>query len=160
MNDVEILLVEDNHGDVRMVERAFEQRDIPCELTVVQTGDEALDVLYRRGEFADASRPDLVLLDLNLPGTSGLSVLETVKSDETLKRVPVVVLTSAQSGTDLNRVYDEHANACLTKPVDPTEFADSIDSFVEFWAATATLPDRNDDSLPRDGRSKTGPTER
>lgn len=161
IGDVEILLVEDNHGDVRLVERAFERREIACSLSVATTGDEALDRLYRRGEFADAPRPDVVLLDLNLPTTSGHTVLETVKSDDRLKRIPVVVLTSAGSGTDLNGVYDLHANACLRKPVDPNEFADLVESFVGFWAGAASLPDTGDnDELLRDTPSTPERTDR
>ena len=136
----DILLVEDNPGDVALVEQAFEDRALPGTLHTVQTGDEALDWLYRRDEYATAPRPDLVLLDLNLPATSGHDVLETVKSDPELQRIPVVVLTSSQSEEDLIRAYGDFANACLVKPVDPDEFADRIEAFAEFWVATVALP--------------------
>lgn len=140
MDDIDILLVEDNHGDVYLIERAFESRDLPGTLHSVQTGDEALDWLYQRGDFADAPHPNLVLLDLNLPATSGHTVLKKVKSDPQLRRLPVVVLTSSRSEDDLTEVYEEFANACLIKPVDPEEFADLIQSFTEFWISRVTLP--------------------
>lgn len=139
MTDMDVLLIEDNHGDVALVERAFEDRDLPGTLTVVQTGDEALDRLRERAASPDASPPDLVLLDLNLPATSGHEVLAEIKSDPQLKRIPVTVLTSSQSDDDLLRAYDRGASACLIKPVDPDEFADRIEAFATFWAETATL---------------------
>jgi CheY-like chemotaxis protein len=140
MDDVDILLVEDNDGDVRLIERAFETRGLPGELHTVRTGNEALDWLYERGRFADRSRPDLVLLDLNLPATSGQDVLDELRSDARLKRIPVIVLTSSASDTDLIEAYTARANACLRKPVDPEEFADLVQAFAEFWVSTAVLP--------------------
>lgn len=140
METIDILLVEDNQGDVTLIERAFEERNLPGTLHTVKTGDEALDWLHRRGEFTDATRPDLVLLDLNLPATSGHAVLEEIKSDPQLKRIPVTVLTSSQSEDDLTEAYEEYANACLIKPVDPDEFADRIETFAEFWVSTVALP--------------------
>ena len=137
---VDILLVEDNHGDIALVERAFEDRGLPGALHAVQTGDEALDWLHQRNSFEAAPRPDVVLLDLNLPATRGHAVLREIKSEPTLKRIPVVVLTSSQSEADLNEAYEEFANAYLTKPVDPDEFADRLQTFAEFWASTAVLP--------------------
>lgn len=151
-NTIDILLVEDNQGDVALVERAFEDRALPGTLHAVQTGDEALDWLHQRGEFAEAPRPDVVLLDLNLPATSGHAVLEEVKSEPRLRRTPVVVLTSSQSQNDLNEAYDGFANAYLTKPVDPDEFADRVQAFAEFWTFTAVLPSSADDAdSPTDG---------
>lgn len=144
MSGVDILLVEDNHGDVRLVERAFESRNLPGELHAVQTGDEALDWLHARGEFEDAPRPDLVLLDLNLPATSGISILEEVKADPDLRRLPVVVLTSSLSDADLVAAYERNANACLLKPVDPDEFSDLVATCTEFWASVAALPPAHD----------------
>ncbi|TYL38600.1 two-component system response regulator [Natronococcus pandeyae] len=140
MNDIDILLVEDNHGDIHLIERAFDTRELPGTVHVVQTGDDALDWLSRHEAFADAPRPDLVLLDLNLPGTSGHTVLEEIKSDPDLRRIPVIILTSSRAEDDLIDAYETHANACLIKPVDPEQFADRIQAFVEFWVSTATLP--------------------
>lgn len=141
--DVDILLVEDNYGDVALVERAFEERELPGTLHAVQTGDEALDWLHRRGEHSSAPRPDLVLLDLNLPATGGHEVLEAAKSAPEIQRIPVTILTSSQSQDDLDEAYEQCANACLIKPVDPDEFADRIQAFVEFWVHTAALPSRH-----------------
>lgn len=140
MDDIDILLVEDNHGDVHLIERAFETRNLTGTLHATQTGDEALDWLFQRDDFADAPRPDLVLLDLNLPATSGQDILEEIKSDPGLKRIPVIVLTSSQSEDDLIEAYEACANACLRKPVNPEEFADHIQQFAEFWVSTAVLP--------------------
>lgn len=144
MTNINILLVEDNHGDVRLIEQAFETRDLPGTLHTVQTGDEALDWLYQRNDFAEAPRPNLVLLDLNLPATSGHEVLEEVKTNSRLKRLPVIVLTSSQSETDLIEAYEKSANACLIKTVDPEEFADRIQSFVDFWVSATALPPVSD----------------
>lgn len=146
MSDVDILLVEDNSGDVHLIERAFETRELPGVLHPVQTGEEALDWLYQRGDFAEAPRPDLVLLDLNLSATSGQDILEEIKSEPQLKRIPVIILTSSQSEEDLIEVYEKYANAYLPKPVDPVEFSDLIQTFAEFWMNAVTLPPTADDS--------------
>lgn len=140
MGDMDILLVEDNPGDVQLIERAFEDRDLPGTVRTVQTGEDALDWLHRRDEFSEAPRPGLVFLDLNLPAISGLTLLDEIKTDPRLKRVPVVVLTGSQSEDDLIAAYEAGANACLIKPVDPDVFADRLQSLAEFWAAIAVLP--------------------
>lgn len=124
MDDIDMLLVEDNHGDVHLIERAFECRELPGTLHAVQTGDEALDWVFQRGDFADTPRLELVLLDLNLPATTGQDVLDEIKSDPQLKQLPVVVLTSSQAEDDLAEAYEAGANACLIKPVDPEKYAD------------------------------------
>ena len=146
MDDINILLVEDNEGDIRLIKRAFETRDLPGTVHTVQRGDQALDWLYRRGEFAKHPRPDLVLLDLNLPATSGQEILDEVKSEPRLRRIPIIVLTSSQSDADLTKAYDRGANSYLLKPVDPEEFADLIQTFTKFWISAAALPPRSDDS--------------
>ena len=143
---MDILLVEDNDGDVRLIERAFETRELPGTLHVVQTGNMALDRLFQRGEFMEAPWIDLVLLDLNLPAINGQEVLEEIKSEPSLKRMPVIVLTSSQSTGDLVKAYEAGANACMLKPVDPGEFTDLLQTFTEFWADTVALPPTaNDD---------------
>lgn len=146
MDDVDILLVEDNDGDIRLIERAFETRDLPGTLHTVQTGDAALDWLYQRGEFAEHPRPDLVLLDLNLPATSGHDILDEISSEPHLRRLPILVLTSSQSDDDLIRAYEKGANVCLHKPVDPDEFSDLVQTVTDFWFSTATLPPRSADN--------------
>lgn len=151
MADVDILLVEDNPGDVALIEQAFADRGLSGTVHAVKTGEEALDWLYQRDSFTDVPRPDLMLLDLNLPATSGQAVLDEVKSDPRLRRLPVVVLTGSRSDDDLIAAYEACANACLAKPVDPEVFADRIQTLVDFWVSTATLPP-NDDAGDTDHR--------
>jgi CheY-like chemotaxis protein len=146
MGDIEVLLAEDNHGDIHLIEQTFEDRGLPANLHSVQTGQEALDWLYQREEFTEAPRPEIVLLDLNLPATSGQTVLREIKSDPGLKRIPVIILTGSESGTDLIEAYNAGANACMLKPVDPKEFADRVQGIVEFWRSIAVLPPVSADS--------------
>ena len=138
----EILLVEDNPADVLMVEEAFEGNPLLKALHVVNDGDAALAYLHRQGAYADASRPDLVLLDLNLPGTSGFEVLEAVKADESLKRIPVVILTSSQSDVDRLTCYNLHANAFMTKVLDFGELQNLVTTTSEYWFNMVKLPPR------------------
>ena len=136
----QILLVEDNPGDVRLTEEAFKQGRIENDLHVVSDGDEALEFLYRRGEYADATRPDLILLDLNLPRKNGEDVLEELKADPELRSIPVIVLTSSRAEEDVIRSYELHANAYLTKPVDPDDFIETVRAFEKFWFSVVRLP--------------------
>ncbi len=140
-----ILLVEDNPGDVRLTKESFEHGPIENDLHVVTDGAAALEFLHRRGEYTDAPRPDLVLLDLNLPRITGDEVLEELKADPELRSIPVVVLTSSKAEEDVARSYDHHANAYLTKPVDPDEFIDTVRVFEEFWFSVVRLPTEVDD---------------
>lgn len=140
--DADVLLVEDNPGDVRLTQEAFRQGDVDSTLHVVDDGVEALDFCYQRDEHADAPRPDIVLLDLNLPRKDGREVLAALKEDPDLCRIPVVVLTSSAARADVAESYDHSANAYLTKPVDPEEFISTIDAFAGFWLSTARLPNR------------------
>ncbi|WP_290817986.1 response regulator [Halovivax sp.] len=137
---VEILLVEDNPGDVRLTEEAFREARIENNLHVVTDGVEALQFLERRGEYGDVPRPDLVLLDLNLPRMNGDEVLEALKDDPELRTIPVIVLTSSAAEEDVVKSYKLHANAYLTKPVDPAEFIDTVQSFERFWFSIVKLP--------------------
>jgi len=130
---IDVLLVEDNPGDVRLTREAFQDGRINNTLHVVTDGEEALEFLFRRGEYGDAPCPHLVLLDLNLPRIDGQEVLEEMRDDPELKRIPVVILTSSESEQDVVRSYELQANAYLTKPVDPDEFTDLVRSFEEFW---------------------------
>lgn len=140
MADVDILLVEDNPGDVALIEQVFTDRELPGTVQTVKMGEDALDWLYRRDDFCNVPRPDIVLLDLNLPDTGGQAVLDEIKSDSRLRRIPVVVLTGSRSDESLVAAYEACANACLVKPVDPEVFADRIQTLVDFWVSTATLP--------------------
>ena len=142
----QILLVEDNPGDVRLTREAFKQGRIENDLHVVSDGTDALDFLYQRGEFEDAPRPDLILLDLNLPRTDGEEVLEELKGDDSLRSIPVIVLTSSEAEEDIVRSYELHANAYLTKPVDPDEFIETVRAFEKFWFSVVRLPPEGDRS--------------
>ncbi|MCG1003344.1 MULTISPECIES: response regulator [Halobacterium] len=141
---VDILLVEDNPGDVRLTREAFAEAQITNDLHDVNDGEAALDFLHQRGDYEDAPRPDLLLLDLNLPKVDGLDVLEEVKTDDDLRTIPVVVLTSSEAEEDVVRSYEQHTNAYLTKPIDPNEFVDVIQSFERFWLTLVELPPNTD----------------
>jgi len=135
-----ILLVEDNEGDVRLTREAFKEGRVANRLEVVSDGVEALRYLRREGPHAEALRPDLILLDLNLPKMDGREVLEKIKTDPQLKRTPVVVLTTSNAEDDIVRTYDLHANCYITKPVDFENFVGVVRSIDEFWLNTVTLP--------------------
>ncbi|ELY58932.1 response regulator [Natronolimnohabitans innermongolicus] len=136
----QILLVEDNPGDVRLTEEAFKQGRIENDLHVVSDGNEALEFLYQRGQYEDVPRPDLILLDLNLPRKDGEDVLEELKGDSELRSIPVIVLTSSRAEEDVVRSYELHANAYLTKPVDPDDFIETVRAFEKFWFSVVRLP--------------------
>ena len=137
---IHILLVEDNAGDARLVFEAFRQTTARCQLSHVINGVEALEFLRRTGAFSQATRPDLILLDLNLPRKDGREVLAEIKSDVTLRRIPVVVLTTSQAEDDIHRAYDLSANCYVTKPGDWDEFMRAIRCLDEFWLTVARLP--------------------
>ncbi|UYP20384.1 response regulator [Rhodococcus sp. Z13] len=139
---IDVLLVEDDPGDELMTREAFEDNKIGNTLHVVRDGEEALDFLYRRGAHADAPRPDLILLDLNLPKYDGRQVLEKVKSDEDLTDIPVVVLTTSAAEEDILRSYRLHANAYVTKPVDLDQFIRAVRQIDEFFVQVVRLPRR------------------
>ncbi|MDX2919479.1 MULTISPECIES: response regulator [Streptomyces] len=139
---IEVLLVEDDPGDELMTREAFEDNKIRNTLHVVRDGQEALDFLYRRGEYADAPRPDLVLLDLNLPKYDGRQVLEQIKGDPELSLIPVVVLTTSSAEEDILRSYKLHANAYVTKPVDLDQFIAAVRQIDEFFVTVVRLPGR------------------
>lgn len=139
---IDILLVEDDPGDELMTREAFEDNKIGNTLHVVHDGREALDFLYREGEFADAPRPDLILLDLNLPKYDGRQVLERIKTDPDLSPIPVVVLTTSAAEEDIIRSYRLHANAYVTKPVDLPQFVAAIKQIDEFFVQVVRLPGR------------------
>lgn len=140
-DSADILLVEDNPGDIRLTEEAFRESRIANTLYVVTDGVEALDFLHQRGEYADAPRPDIILLDLNLPRKNGDEVLEDLhEKSPSLARIPVIILTSSQAEEDIARSYELQANAYMTKPVDPAEFIETIQKFESFWLEVVRLP--------------------
>lgn len=137
---IEILLVEDSPGDVRLTREALADARVQNRLSVVTDGIEALAFLRRAGRYADAPRPDLILLDLNMPRKDGREVLQEIKSDETLRRIPVVVLTTSKAEEDVLRSYNLHANCYVTKPVDLEKFIVVVKSIDIFWLTVVTLP--------------------
>ena len=137
---VEILLVEDNPGDVRLAKEALREGDVNNNLHVASDGEEALRFLRRENGYGDAVRPDLILLDLNLPKLDGREVLAEIKADPTLRRIPVVVLTTSDADNDIARSYDLHANCYLPTPVDIEQFIVLIKSIETFWFTIVKLP--------------------
>ena len=139
---IEVLLVEDDPGDVLMTREAFDEHRVNNRLNVVSDGVEALAYLRRQPPFSDAVRPDLILLDLNLPRRDGRQVLEEIKEDESLRHIPVVVLTTSQLDEDILRSYQLHANAYVTKPVDFDQFIRAVRQIDEFFVSVVKLPPR------------------
>ena len=144
MNDsqssITILLIEDNPGDVRLTQEAFKEGRKNVTLDVVMDGVEAINYLYKNGEYQDKKSPDLILLDLNLPKMDGREVLEKVKNDDNLRRIPVIVLTTSDADQDILKSYNLHVNCYLNKPVDFDKFFDIIQKIEDFWLTTAILP--------------------
>ncbi len=137
---VNILLIEDNPGDVRLTQEAFKEGRLAVNLSVVMDGVEAIHFLRKQENHKNAISPDLILLDLNLPKKDGREVLAEVKSDKDLKRIPVVVLTTSNAEQDILKTYNLHANCYINKPVDFEKFFDVIQKIEDFWLATAILP--------------------
>jgi CheY-like chemotaxis protein len=140
MKTIHILLVEDNPGDVRLTTEVLKDAKICNTVSVAVDGVQALDFLFRRGAHADAVRPDLILLDLNLPKKDGREVLQAIKNDEDLKQIPVVVLTTSNAEQDILKSYALHANCYITKPVDLEQFTKVVTSIEEFWFSIVKLP--------------------
>jgi chemotaxis family two-component system response regulator Rcp1 len=139
---VEILLVEDNPGDARLARQGLRQCKISNNLHTVDDGVKAMAFLHRQGEYAMAPRPDLILLDLNLPKKDGLEVLREIKEDERLKMIPIVILSTSRADQDINNTYSLHANCYVTKPLDLLQFLDVVRSIEDFWFTTCRLPSR------------------
>lgn len=137
---INILLVEDNPGDVDLTREALEAAKVANRLFVCEDGEQALDFLFRRGEYADVPRPDLILLDLNLPKKSGQEVLEEIRADAELTKVPVVILTTSQADEDVCHAYRLHANCYVMKPVNFKQFLKVIQAIEEFWLEVVKLP--------------------
>ncbi len=139
-SDIQILLVEDNPGDVRLTVEALRGAKVANELHVVTDGESAIDYLRQRGQYVDALRPDIVLLDLNLPRMEGREVLAEIKADEELAKIPIIILTSSSADDDIQQAYALHANCFVTKPVDFTEFIAAVRSLEGFWLKIVRLP--------------------
>jgi CheY-like chemotaxis protein len=140
LRPIEILLVEDSPGDVELTQEVLRDAKVRNHLNVVSDGEEALRYLRREGRYASAVRPDLILLDLNLPKKDGREVLREIKNDDSLKRIPVVVLTTSQAEQDILKTYELHANCYVTKPVDLDQFITVVQSIEDFWLAIVKLP--------------------
>ena len=137
---VQVLLVEDNPGDVELTKRNLAKSAFSLNINVVEDGEAAIAYLRREGDYANAPRPDLILLDLNMPRKDGREVLAEVKADENLRRIPVVVLTVSTAEEDILRTYDLHANCYITKPVDLDQFIKVVRSIEDFWLSIVKLP--------------------
>ncbi len=137
---IDILLVEDNPGDMRLAREGLKAARIANALHTVGSGDEALDYLYRRNGHATAARPDMILLDLDLPGTDGRTVLKSIKGDAELRSIPVVILTSSEAETDIVKAYESHANCYIAKPIDFDKFMNVVKSIEDFWFSVVRLP--------------------
>jgi CheY-like chemotaxis protein len=137
---IEILLVEDSPGDVRLTKEALKDSKVANTLTVAEDGVEAMALLRRKGKYSEAVRPDLILLDLNLPRKDGRQVLEELKADEALKSIPVIILTTSQADEDIIRTYNLHANCYINKPVDLDKFLHVVRTIEDFWLSIVKLP--------------------
>jgi len=139
---IEILLVEDNPGDIRLTIESFKEGKVLNKLNVVKDGVEAMEFLHKQGKFSKAVRPDLILLDLNLPKKDGREVLAEIKGDLGLRCIPVIILTTSKSEQDILETYDLHANCYITKPIDLSQFIKVIQSVEDFWLTVVNLPGR------------------
>lgn len=137
---IEILLVEDNLGDADLAREALEGSKFHNELHVVDDGEKAMAFLHREGPYADAPRPGLIMLDLNLPRKDGRQVLAEIKADDDLKRIPVVILTTSSAEKDILKSYDLHANCFITKPIDLHQFLNVVKAIEDFWVSVVVLP--------------------
>jgi chemotaxis family two-component system response regulator Rcp1 len=140
VRSIDILLVEDNPGDVRLTKETLKNSKIHNNVIVVNNGEEALTYLYRRDKYRNAVRPDLILLDLNLPKKGGIEVLAKVKEDPDLKHIPIVVLTSSKAEEDILKTYNLHANCYVTKPIVLEQFCTVVNTIESFWLSIVKLP--------------------
>jgi CheY-like chemotaxis protein len=139
LNPVHILLVEDNEGDVVLTMDAFEESKINTTISVVRNGQEAVDFLFKRDRFEQENKPDLILLDINIPILNGHEVLKIIKQDPELKKIPVIMLTTSSSTRDINLSYENYANSYVTKPIDMEDFLKAILKIEEFWLQLCKL---------------------
>ncbi len=141
MKEAHILLVEDNEGDIILTLEAFEESKLKTHISVVKNGQEALDFLFQRGGFVSAQKPDIILLDINIPIFNGHEVLRQVKEDSILKKMPVIMLTTSSNKKDINLTYENHGNSFITKPINMDQFLDAILKIEEFWLQLSKLAD-------------------
>lgn len=135
-----IFLVEDNRGDIRLIQEALKRSTVAHEVVTVRNGMDAMSFLHREGEYSEAPRPDLILLDLNLPRKDGREVLAEIKADPSLKRIPVVVLTTSKNDDDISQSYNLHVNCYITKSRNLSQLFEIVKGIEEFWLKIATLP--------------------
>jgi len=136
----QVLLVEDNRGDAVLTRRAFKRANLVSDIVVAETGEKGLSILRREGEHAEAARPDLILLDLNLPYMHGQDFLQAVKEDPQLKRIPIIVLSSSSADMDVTASYDHHANGYITKPLDTETYDEIVTRIEQYWFTLMQLP--------------------
>lgn len=142
MSSIEILLVEDNPGDIELTKEALEQGKLKNNINVCEDGEEALDYLLRRNQYEDAKRPDLIFMDLNLPKLNGRDVLKTIKEDSDLMSIPVVILSSSEAAKDIQSTYNLHANCFVSKPVQIDDFMRVVQTVEYFWFDIVKLPSK------------------
>lgn len=140
MNEIQILLVEDNEGDILLTLEAFKELKVKNNVAVVKDGAEAIEFLKKEGRFNETILPHLILLDINMPRLSGIEVLDFIKKDDKLKKIPVVMLTTSSSESDIAECYDKSANCFITKPLDFGKFMDVVHAIESFWFSVAQLP--------------------
>jgi len=137
---IEILLVEDNEGDVFLTKRAFKKARIANNINVASDGEIAINMLNNIGEYQNLAKPDIIFLDINLPKKDGKQVLEEIKTNENLKRIPVIILTSSKAEQDILKTYDLHASGYIVKPIDISQFHEVVSAIEEFWFTVVTMP--------------------
>ena len=140
LKSIDILLAEDNPGDADLAKEALEESKLKNKLFIVSDGQEALDFLHKKGKYQDVPRPDLMLLDLNMPRVDGREVLKIVKEDEDLRSIPVVILTTSSADEDIIKSYNLHANCYISKPLDLDKFIEVVNNIENFWISIVTLP--------------------
>ncbi len=138
-NIAHILLVEDNEGDIFLTQEAFEACKVKTEISIAKNGQEAIDFLFKKGDFVNAKKPDLILLDINLPIFNGHEVLRQIKADSTLKKIPAIMLTTSSNQKDVDEAYKNHCNSYVKKPLEMSEFLGAILKIEEFWLQLTTL---------------------
>lgn len=140
MSKVHVLLVEDNEGDILLTKEALEEEKIFNSISVVKDGEEAIRFLTKQQEFKNVAQPDLILLDINLPKKNGHEVLKFIKNNETLKKIPVIMLTTSSAKSDINLSYGNHANCFITKPLEVPDFFEAVKKIESFWTKIVSLP--------------------